>query len=95
MNTPITDELQSGLHEIDDKLEAALSAMRVLEGRYHQQVASTEAAKDQSYRNHTSSLVRKTMYLEQYKIAVGQRKGLNRQARKIKRLKARIAELES
>lgn len=95
MNTPITDEFQSGLHKIGDKLNATLAAMRELELRYNQQVASTEAAKERADRNHTRSLVRKIMYLDQYKITVGQRKGLNRQARKIKRLKARIAELES
>ena len=95
MNTPITDEFQSGLHKIDDKLEAALSAMRELEGKYHQQAKALKHYQDLTERHIKESRFNKLLYHEEYKVKIGQEKGLNRQARKIKRLKARIAELES
>ena len=95
MNTPITDQFQSGLHKIGDKLNATLDAMRELEGKYNQQAEDIKHYKDLTERHIKESRFNKLLYYEEYKVKVGQQKGLNRQARKIKRLKARIAELES
>ena len=95
MNTPITDKFQSGLPEICDKLNATLHAMRVLELRYNKEADHTKAVQELAAHNHNRCRMKHLMYLEQYKATVAANKGLNRQARKIKRLKARIAELES